>query len=76
MVEHTPHALTKYTLNAVKSGIKALLAKHKRPIYPGVALITSPFGPEGWSAAVSAFLFKTHFRVFFSLSGKYWYKYW
>ena len=48
--------------NAVISGIKALLAQQKRPIYPRAALITSPFDPGGWSVAVSAFLFKTHFR--------------
>ena len=39
--------------NAVVSGIKALLAKQKRPINPLVAL-TSPFDPGGWSVAVSA----------------------
>jgi hypothetical protein len=54
----------KMAQNAVISGIKALLAKQKRPIYPRAALITSPFDPGGWSVAVSAFLFKQHFRFF------------
>jgi hypothetical protein len=33
---------------------KALLAKQKRPIYPGPSVITSPFDPGGWSGAISA----------------------
>ena len=52
--------------NAVISGIKALLAKQKRSIYPLPALITSPFDPGGWSAAVSAFYSKPFF-VFFQI---------
>ena len=47
--------------NAVKSGIKALLAKPKRPIYPRPVGITSPFDPGGWSVAVSAW-FSTCWR--------------
>ena len=54
--------------NAVVSGIKALLAKQKRPNCPEAGFITSPFDPGGWSVAVSAFYSKP-FSVFFNVSG-------
>jgi hypothetical protein len=48
----------KFCVTSARNGVvfrtKALLAKQKRPIYPLVALITSPFDPGGWSVAISA----------------------
>jgi hypothetical protein len=47
-----------------QNAVISLLAEQKRPIYPLVALITSPFGPGGWSVAVSAW-FSNNISVFF-----------
>ena len=56
--EKSDHSSVTSARNGVIFRTKALPAKQKRPIYPGVALITSPFDPGGWSVAISAFYSK------------------